>query len=192
LASAPDRKDKVLFFSPKVEREAEAALKNDRPYRSDRQAFSSRPAGQSKPMTRKEIFAVWAAAGSVIVAGFLPWASVLGFSASGYDGDGKFTALMAGIAAAATLLYRRPRLARGFVAALGLGITITAVVDMVQILSAKTDFFGETIHASLGIGLVLTLLAGIILAFTPFTLRVIRFLNQAPTEPAAAQPTHTQ
>lgn len=137
-------------------------------------------------MTRKEILTVWAAAGLVIVAGFLPWASVFGFSANGYDGDGKWTALMAGIAAAATLLYRRPRLARGFVAVLGLGITITSVGDMVNILTAKTEFFGETIHASLGIGLVLTLLAGIILAFTPFTLRVIRFLNQAPTEPARA------
>jgi hypothetical protein len=140
-------------------------------------------------MTRKEILAVWVAAGFVIVAGFLPWASVLGFSASGYDGDGRWTALMAGIAAAATLLYRRPGLARGVVGSLGLGITITAVVDMVRILSAEADFFGKTIHASLGIGLVLTLLAGIVLAFTPFTLRVIRYLNQAPTEPAPVQPT---
>jgi hypothetical protein len=81
------------------------------------------------------------------VAAFLPWASILGFSKSGIDGDGQITVVLAliGIALVATGQLRRRRI--GYLqAVLGAFVTFVGIADMTSVSA---------------IGLYLTLFAGI-------------------------------
>ena len=90
----------------------------------------------------------------VVIAAFLPWASVLGISARGTDGDGVITlivALVGIVVLAATSGLFRPEKTSGKVSQIAL-IVLGAIVALIGI----ADMNGVS-----AIGLYLTLFAGI-------------------------------
>lgn len=102
-----------------------------------------------------------AAAAIVVLGSFLPWATVDtffgSFTANGLDGDGRVT-LVLGLAAGVLVgLWKRPTVIVGAVLS-GLAVLI-AVVDLVDLARAFDDDLGLA-DVSPGIGLILTLLAG--------------------------------
>ncbi len=103
-----------------------------------------------------------AAAVFVFIGSFLPWATVDtffgSFSANGMDGDGRIT-LVLGLAAGVLVgLWKRPTV---IIAAVLSGfVVLIALVDLVDLGRAAGDGLGLA-DVSPGIGLILTLLAGI-------------------------------
>lgn len=119
----------------------------------------------------------------VVIGSLGPWASVLGLSVSGIDGDGVLTLGLGIIAAAGTLVVRsdpqRPRFQahRIAVAASTLALLIAAY-DTIDVSTTSGELAGETIRAYAGWGLWLTLLAA--LALTAVTVAVTRHVNAQP------------
>lgn len=98
----------------------------------------------------------------VVIGAFLTWATVSGFgqseSATGLDEDGTIT-LIIGIATIGAALFLKGRNRMIAVLIGGALVTLIAVIDVVDVMTAADDF--EGLEASVGIGLWLTLLGGI-------------------------------
>jgi hypothetical protein len=102
-----------------------------------------------------------AVAVAIVGGAFLPWVSVLGFSVDGTRGDGRITmgtGLLLGLAGVLIGLHRGRLWVPSLGFALGLLVTITAVVDMGQGASLAGV---PGAAASIGPGLYLTLGAGV-------------------------------
>lgn len=96
------------------------------------------------------------AAGAILGA-FLPWATITVFvtiSKNGIDGDGAITLVLGVVLAIVAVLEKSPVLQ---VLAAGL-ITAVALFDTVDVRASREDGFG----ASVGIGLWMTLAAGVV------------------------------
>ncbi len=96
-------------------------------------------------VSRRFLFIV---GGAVAVGSFLPWASVLGISVSGIEGDGVVTLVLAvvGVIFTAVMRPKRLRFAKGVHATLGVLVVIVA---------------GYHIGGFAAIGVYLTFLAGL-------------------------------
>lgn len=93
----------------------------------------------------------------IVVAAFMPWASVFFFTVNGIDGDGQITAVAAGIVACVAL-FGRSRGAIGVFALIGGIITAgVGIYDLSNIEGVANDSGGVV---SAGSGLWLTAIAG--------------------------------
>ncbi|MHB9287735.1 hypothetical protein ACKVMT_11945 [Halobacteriales archaeon Cl-PHB] len=103
---------------------------------------------------------------AAVVGAVLPWASFMGQSVSGLDGDGVIT-LILGIAAAGVIVVREwgqmDQAGVGVLGLLTLAIGGMAYSDIGSLASMGGSGSGFSISISPGIGLYLTLLAGILM-----------------------------
>ncbi len=101
-----------------------------------------------------------------VVGAFLPWASVMNQSISGLDGDGVLT-LVFGVAAGGLILMRdweqMDQVGVGVLGLLTLVIGGMSYSDIDSLASLGGSGTGLSISISPGIGLYLTLLAGILM-----------------------------
>lgn len=98
----------------------------------------------------------------VVIGAFLPWATVGPFSKAGTDGDGVIT-LILGLACAAFGVAALSRARRGYaVTALVAAVlaVVVAIIDIGDVSSVAEGPLG--IEAEVGVGLVLTLVAGLV------------------------------
>jgi len=100
-----------------------------------------------------------------IISAFLPWASVLFFSVSGMQGDGRFV-LVFGLAGLAGLaLVGRPKAFCIVETVLGLAVAVVGIVDLTRleqiIHGGSSDGFDLSGVASAGGGLYLAIFAGV-------------------------------
>lgn len=117
-----------------------------------------------------------AGAALVAIGAFGPWATILGFSKAGTDGDGVITLVLALAAAALVgLAIRRGRApSRVGVGVCAVLITAIAVMDVADVQDTDVgSFLGGSIDVSVGWGLWLTLCGGIALLVAA-VLQVIR------------------
>jgi len=118
----------------------------------------------------KQRLAIMIAGAVGIIAIFLPWASVAGFSGNGMDGgDGWIT--LAGFAAAIGLCFVGDqsevvdaKFKWGIVAA-GAACAVVGLINLISVLSEPAVF---GVSLSPGIGLFLTLIAGVAVAALGF------------------------
>jgi len=97
-----------------------------------------------------------------------PWATILGFSTAGTEGDGIITLVLAIVAVASTLVVMStiptPRYGTHWVALVASALAlVVAVYDVLDVSSTSGQLAGETVHASPGWGLWLTLVAAFVL-----------------------------
>lgn len=101
----------------------------------------------------------------VAVAAFLPWATVAGFfTKNGIDGDGTITLVLAAAAAAlgaGGILKASKGMLIGSIVSASL-IVVIAIIDMADVSSGPD--VGFDIDVTIGIGLYLTLLGGVVAA----------------------------
>ncbi len=104
---------------------------------------------------------------AVVVGALLPWVSVSTafgtLSVSGTEGDGVLTIGGAVVAGALLLFGRGRKWAAVIAAVVGVIVTIIGVYDLANVSSAAADASNEFAHGSAGVGLWLTVVAGIAL-----------------------------
>ena len=108
----------------------------------------------------------WAASTMVVIAAFLPWATALGVGVAGIEGDGVIT-LVLGVMAAAAIAAGAfwKRWAAIPAAVIGVAVAGIGVYDWVQIETEETfNVVGLRGVVSVGVGLYLTAIAGVVLA----------------------------
>lgn len=108
---------------------------------------------------REAPWLLFGGAGAAIVGGFLPWATLLGISASGSSGDGLIAAGLALLASICGLLTVSNKPGRIGTIVFGFLIVAVAGYDIVNISST-----GITV----GYGLVITLIGGILVVVGGF------------------------
>ena len=100
-----------------------------------------------------------------VIGAFLPWASFMGMSVNGLDGDGAIT-LILGAAAGAVILLREweqvDQIGVGVLGLLTLGIGYMDYSD-IDSLASGSQTSGLSLSISPGIGLYLTILGGILM-----------------------------
>ena len=107
------------------------------------------------------LYVLIGSAALVIIGAFLPWASIGFISANGIEGDGIFTLLLGGIAALVYFgLKNKPKVAGIIIAVAGILSIIISVIAFTSI--------GDTQLASVGGGLILTLIGSIGLVVSGF------------------------
>ncbi|MCP3973410.1 MAG: hypothetical protein GY720_02825 [bacterium] len=124
---------------------------------------------QPPPSQAKDLGpAKWAAPvgfGLVIVGSFGPWVTVAtvfsSISVAGTTGDGIPT-LVAAIAGVMISLMAPSRLGQWVAIVLGAGITLVAAYDMTDIARLAAETSNQYVRASVGWGLIMTLVGGII------------------------------
>ena len=122
------------------------------------------PAPQVSPVLVKVPHIIaGAACVMIVIAAFLPWATVLGLGVSGIEGDGVLTlvlGVMATAAVAASAFWQRCRWAAVPAAIMGVAVAGIGVYDWSNVAEEARGVGGL---ASVGVGLVLTTIAGVIL-----------------------------
>lgn len=137
----------------------------------------SHSAETSGTAAKQNQYLAYGGAAALVLGSLGPWASVLGFSANGIDGDGFITIILGVLAAVATWeTVTRGNAARfkAPVVALVCGALALAlmVYELINIYSSSSEFFDTTVRASPGWGAWLTTLGAI--ALTVGALRLWR------------------
>lgn len=148
--------------------------------------------------TSRRLAALVAAAASsvgIIIGSFGPWASFLGFSTSGVEGDGVFTLILGLVGATAIFTLwgsGRSRYGLRWVGPVaGALCLVVAIVDVFAVASTRGELFGEAIGARVGWGLWMVALGSLTLCVTAViaALQVDQRVVRAPgprTQPASA------
>lgn len=128
--------------------------------------IAPRPEGQPDPPSRSTARTVsLLSCVGLVIGAWAPWATTVLVSASGTDGDGKYTGLFGLIAGIVLFNYsgRRP----GWLTAVGVFAILSLLValdNISNVSSYTTNFFGEDVHVvSVGWGLWLTALSSLTL-----------------------------
>ncbi len=134
--------------------------------------------------SKQNHYLAYGGAGALILGSLGPWASVMGFSANGIDGDGFITIILGIVAAVATWeTVTRSNAARfkAPLVALVCGALALAlmVYELINIYSSSSEFFDTTVRASPGWGAWLTTLGAIALSIG--ALRLWRAAGSAAT-----------
>lgn len=125
--------------------------------------------GEVDTSAKQNHYLAYGGAGALVLGSLGPWASVLGFSANGIDGDGWFTLIFGLVAAVATWETVKhaptPRFKAPLVAVICAGLAVALMVyEIINIYSSSSEFFDTTVRASPGWGAWLATIGAIALA----------------------------